>query len=1042
MMSFAPSVKDAKGYELQKHGLVAVGALAAGGGLASGPLQLSVCAGATLLVLVAAALTRVYIQLMQEKEAFDVGRARLDMYIADLESQLVEMRQAFTEAQHSWDGERASLTNEFETRLQKATTDLHSYQRALSALRSCLDLADVPTLSVDHTGYVTEMNPKAAEVFGCSKEAVSPRRLSSFACPDDTSQLHAAVMNATTAVANASDSRGYSSEIRFRVRCNKKSKFWREIVLHISAGKGSDNGTAALFCIAQDITRIIDERREAEMTVKDLTQIINAINAPLIGVDSKGMVNEWNRKAEILTGYTKDEALGKNLVQNFITEEFADSVDLMLNQGLKGQDMTNYEFSLFTKGGQRREILLSASARRDRDNKVVGVVGVGKDITELRSESKMLSNYVRICGAAVWSLRGHSGTGAVDECKTKEIEHLISQQAQMDICDPRMVLWRASFVSILKTMCQNFWMCRKSEQGQEEKSGGTPRSKLGNTSSTSYFTIPTSDFCYEFCFEAPNGQVKWYKVEGHLIEESLTEGKFEVNGSMQEVTSMWIDKVMGDRWQKWWSRMCHMVFDATLLVDTQEYRVLNAWGEEKVFGCKLQSHHPVLQLIKSEDTVSLKEAFNEVTFKGFERGRTLHLLRPGSQKEMPAQCFLLSADQENPNECMMGIRMQVSKHGEGECSVLWDVAKPSQVLTLEDLARLKSGLKRHRRPSRPNVRPGNRQQRPRSSGPRTSSHSLSSIPEDLHGESEDGEDDMQSVSGASVNSDTESLHSSSQGSVSSRRSEISEVGVCNSSPPRSVSDRTSHSQQLGPRKDQVELRGSAFRARFSPKFDEPRPKLTSCHQVRHSIERVGPLNVKLKWGRNSYDLNLDDFITVESFREHVQELTNIPGCRQTLILAGKRLPLGGEETSQGEPTWDELRNSIRPGQTIMLIGSVPSPASLSRPAASTPLHLAAEGPGAEQKAKEAVQAAPFADRCDAEEQTEEAVEEKQEEAADSKEVQEEGQSVEDEEHAVALEEQELVEELEEELLEVKEEDNEEEEDEESEEGKLSRQGSI
>ena len=141
--------------------------------------------------------------------------------------------------------------------------------------------------------------------------------------------------------------------------------------------------------------------------------------------------------------------------------------------------------------------------------------------------------------------------------------------------------------------------------------------------------------------------------------------------------------------------MCHMVFDATLLVDTQEY-----WGEEKVFGCKLQSHHPLLQLIKPEDTVSLKEAFNEVTFKGFERGRTLHLLRPGNQRDTPAQCFLLSADQENPNECMMGIRMQVTASDEN-VSVLWDVAKPNPVLTLEDLARLKSGLKRsHRRPSR------------------------------------------------------------------------------------------------------------------------------------------------------------------------------------------------------------------------------------------------------------------------------------------------------------------------------------------------------
>ena len=35
---------------------------------------------------------------------------------------------------------------------------------------------------------------------------------------------------------------------------------------------------------------------------------------------------------------------------------------------------------------------------------VVGDIGVGQDITELRSESKMLANYVRICGAAVLAL--------------------------------------------------------------------------------------------------------------------------------------------------------------------------------------------------------------------------------------------------------------------------------------------------------------------------------------------------------------------------------------------------------------------------------------------------------------------------------------------------------------------------------------------------------------------------------------------------------------------------------------------------------------
>merc|ERR1719428_2755211 len=162
--------------------------------------------------------------------------------------------------------------------------------------------------------------------------------------------------------------------------------------------------------------------------------------------------------------------------------------------------------------------------------------------------------------------------------------------------DSRMVMWRASLVSILKTMSLN--LLKEGPAGPKY-------------------------FGYEFCFEATNGQVKWYKVEGHVTGHDETSkfpsDRFEVTGFVQEVTSMYVDKMIGDRWQKWWSRMCHMVFDATLLVDTQEYRVLNAWGEEKVFGTKLQSNHPVLPLVHPDDTVSLKEAFNEVTFKGFER---------------------------------------------------------------------------------------------------------------------------------------------------------------------------------------------------------------------------------------------------------------------------------------------------------------------------------------------------------------------------------------------------------------------------------------
>jgi len=542
---------------------------------------------------------------------------------------------------------------------------------------------------------------------------------------------------------------------------------------------------------------------------------------------------------------------------------------------------------------------------------------------------------VRICGAAVWSLRGNAMTGVVTDSKTKEIEHLISQQAQMDICDPRMVLWRASFVSILKTMCQNFWVRRKGAQGQGQgqKTGSADvpsqsQNKVGWGSVGT--TVFSTDFGYEFCFEAPNGSVKWYKVQGHIIEECSYDSQFEVTGSMQEVTSMLIDKVMGDRWQKWWNRMCHMVFDATLLVDTQEYRVLNAWGEEKVFGVKLQPHHPLLPLIKPEDTVSLKEAFNEVTFKGFERGRTLHLIRPGCSEEQPAQCFLLSADQENPNECMMGIRLQVSATQEDH-PVLWDVAKPNPVLTLEDLARLRSGLKRsHRKPSRTVNLRRSLPHRSRTSDPHTSSHSLSSIPEDLHGEFEEMEELSDSRSEASARSSS----NSSKSSKSSRGSN-SEVGVCNSSPARSATEEPTGASPVGEFGDNPFKFGG--RLDYKPRFvPSSRMKTRAAGSsspppdLRNGLPsvRVGPAKVKLKWGGRVIEeaLDLDEFPTVQALREKIDYVTGVPPCRQTLILAGKRL--AQHQGSALDTEWNEIRALVKTGQALMLVGSVPPPGDM------------------------------------------------------------------------------------------------------------------
>jgi PAS domain S-box-containing protein len=115
----------------------------------------------------------------------------------------------------------------------------------------------------------------------------------------------------------------------------------------------------------------------------DLTQLIDTANAPIFGIDGQGQVNEWNQQSEKITGFSKDEVMGRDLVADFITDDYKTSVGEVLEKALKGEETANYAFPLFTKSGDRVDVLLNSTTRRDASGQIVGVVGVGQDITEL-----------------------------------------------------------------------------------------------------------------------------------------------------------------------------------------------------------------------------------------------------------------------------------------------------------------------------------------------------------------------------------------------------------------------------------------------------------------------------------------------------------------------------------------------------------------------------------------------------------------------------------------------------------------------------------
>jgi PAS domain S-box-containing protein len=75
----------------------------------------------------------------------------------------------------------------------------------------------------------------------------------------------------------------------------------------------------------------------------ELRQLVDTANAPIFGIDLNGLVNEWNFKTAEITGYSKDEAIGKPLVSTFIVKKLRLSVQRVLDNALKGEETSNYE---------------------------------------------------------------------------------------------------------------------------------------------------------------------------------------------------------------------------------------------------------------------------------------------------------------------------------------------------------------------------------------------------------------------------------------------------------------------------------------------------------------------------------------------------------------------------------------------------------------------------------------------------------------------------------------------------------------------------
>jgi len=138
----------------------------------------------------------------------------------------------------------------------------------------------------------------------------------------------------------------------------------------------------------------IDERKRTEETLRESEELFRNVydTAPLAFVvwDRDTRVTDWNKKAEEVFGWSKEEALGRNFLDFLIPEKDRHQVESVVGRLLQGELPSHSINDNLTKDGQVITCEWNNSALHDDDGNIVGAMSLALDMTERKRAQEAL----------------------------------------------------------------------------------------------------------------------------------------------------------------------------------------------------------------------------------------------------------------------------------------------------------------------------------------------------------------------------------------------------------------------------------------------------------------------------------------------------------------------------------------------------------------------------------------------------------------------------------------------------------------------------
>ncbi|XP_023763453.1 phytochrome B [Lactuca sativa] len=231
-----------------------------------------------------------------------------------------------------------------------------------------IETATAPIFAVDVEGRINGWNAKIAELTGLSVSEAMGKSLVQDLIFKESQEIVIRLLH--HALQGEEDK---NVEIKLRTFNLSEEENAIFVVVNACCSKDYTDNIVGVCFVGQDVTRqkvVMDKFVQIQGDYRAIVHSPNPLIPPIFASDENTCCSEWNTAMEKLTGWGRDDVIGKMLVGEIFGSccrlKGPDSLTkfmIILHNAISGQDSDKYPFSFFDRRGKFVQALLSANKR-------------------------------------------------------------------------------------------------------------------------------------------------------------------------------------------------------------------------------------------------------------------------------------------------------------------------------------------------------------------------------------------------------------------------------------------------------------------------------------------------------------------------------------------------------------------------------------------------------------------------------------------------------------------------------------------------------